>query len=170
MLIHQSGKDIKPAEECMGQFLSVENCGSTHSCSHSFKIFLGGNRQIVIQETTESKFVATFSIDSLQSLCWAVLEPRQIDISIQYLHRHLDGQAGNREVLFCQPRVLPNEMLPAHSAAEIAGRVHFVRVTSSPPLFLLSFRLPTTPFTVDLFSCLEKSDIIPSSTCFVQTF
>lgn len=92
------------------------------------------NRLVAIQETTESKSVGvTFFIDSLQSVCWAILEPRQIVISIQYLHRHLDRQAGQREVLFfCQPRALPNETLPAHSTAEIAGRVTFSSLFLSP--------------------------------------
>ncbi len=56
--------------------------------------------KVAIQEATESKFVETFSIDSTQSLCWATLEPRQIDISVQYLYRHLERQAVHREVLF----------------------------------------------------------------------
>lgn len=62
-------------------------------------------------------------------------------------------------------------MVPAHSIAEIAGRVHFERVTSSSPtFFLLSFCLPTTPFAVDLFSDggPEKLDIMASNICFVQ--
>lgn len=47
------------------------------------------------------------SIDSIQSLCRAVLEPRKIDISIQYLHRHLDRKAGHREVLFLSAKSTP---------------------------------------------------------------
>lgn len=70
---------------------------------------------------------------------------------------------GTGKSFFCQPKALPNETLPAHTAAEIAGRVHFERVTFSSPAFSsLSLCLPTTPFAVDLFSdgCLEKIDMI----------
>lgn len=93
-------------------------------------------------------FVVKTSKDSLQRLYWANLDCRQVDIFIQYLDRHLDRQGEHRKVLFCQPKALQNETLPAHSATEIAGRVHFERVTFSSPSFFFPFCHPAAPFYV----------------------
>lgn len=54
------------------------------------------------------------------------------------------GSQSKGKSFFCQPRALPNETLPAHSAAEIAGRVHFVRVSFSSPTFSSLFMSPNT--------------------------
>lgn len=52
------------------------------------------------------------------------------------------GRQGTGKSFFCQPRSLPNETLPAHSAAEIAGRERFERVTFSSPTFSSLFLSP----------------------------
>ena len=100
-----------------------------------------------------------------------MLEPRQIDISIQYLHRHLNRQAGHREVLFLSAKSTPKWDAPCPQRSRNSRRGALWKgYFFPPPLFLLSFRLPTTPFTVDLFSddCREKWDIMASNICFVQ--
>lgn len=78
----------------------------------------------------------------LKSLCWAGQE-KLISLSGVY-SGFLDMQGGNVFFFFFgKPTVQPNEMLPAHSVAKIAGRVHSERVTSSSPTFpARQWRLP----------------------------
>lgn len=103
---------------------------------------LTGNTWIAIQENTESKFFVTFTMDRLQFLCFAMFEPRQTDISIQYMQAFESAGRAQGGPFFCQPRALPNETLPAHSAAEIAGRVDFERVTFPSSTFSSLFLSP----------------------------
>lgn len=72
------------------KLLSVENCV-----------------ELIPVLTALESFVVMFSIDSFQSFSWAVLETRQMQVPIQYLHKHLDKQAGHREVLFFSAKSSP---------------------------------------------------------------